>query len=196
MLLNRQDPVSFASKLKISLSDLKVTLRQLLRFHCRISHVSAHTALLTIPLNDMILNPDQVVDQLSSFLGADSEQPPRLRSAMEVQQTRKELKEETTTILRSIRSHALTLLSQVQADDVLEVLGDVLRHELQSTKNLTDWPCQSFWSAGEDPDPFSLSPESKRIATALSPNCSLAYSNCWVARDLCEAKGDGPCKEK
>lgn len=197
MLLHSRDPTS-SKQSPVSLNDLQFTLRQLIRFHCRISHISAHTALLTIPLNEMILNPDQVVEQLRLFLGKSSDQPKQAHivTAMEVHQTRKELKDETTAALQSIRTSAMTLLSQVvDADNVLEVLSNVLRHELRSTKNLTDWPCQSFWSVGEDSDPYNLPLESKRIAAALSPNCSATFSNCWVHRDLCEAKGDGPCKE-
>ena len=54
----------------IALSDLKAALRQILRFHCRLSAVAAHTALLSINYQEMTTDMANVVKKIDTFLGA------------------------------------------------------------------------------------------------------------------------------
>jgi hypothetical protein len=183
------------------LADLKAAMRQLVRFHCRLSHVAAHTAISTIALNDVIQSPDQVVNKLKLFLDVSQQQQNlsngRIRKVSVVHQRLKGSREDIPATLRLLRSASTSFLSEISVatneEDLFQILSNVLADELFSTKNLTDWPCQSFWSAGEPSDPYNLSPDVRRIAAFLSPNCSAPLSNCWVRRDLCESKADGPC---
>ena len=59
----------------ISLHDMKAALRQILRFHCRLSAVAAHTALLSIDYKGMASDMPSVVKKLHTFLTT-NEPPP------------------------------------------------------------------------------------------------------------------------
>jgi hypothetical protein len=88
----------------------------------------------------------------------------------------------------------LTYIQSVSHVNIDEVLDQVLLEELKKTKNMTVWPCPSFWAAGDESDPLKLSPITRRLARALSPDCDAPFASCFVPRDKCEGKGDGLCK--
>jgi len=76
-----------------------------------------------------------------------------------------------------------------------EVLNDVLLEEMRISKNMTGWPCESFWTVGSQ-EVLKLSPTVTQIAKSMSPDCESNFTSCWVDRDLCEAAGDGKCMHK
>jgi hypothetical protein len=89
------------------------------------------------------------------------------------------------------------ILSYIQDSthaDVYTILNQVLLEELKLSKNLTVWPCPSFWSVGDAPNPSMISPLVQRLAKALSPDCADPFADCWVERDKCEDKGDALCQ--
>lgn len=92
------------------------------------------------------------------------------------------------------QAQMLSYVEQAARTDVHHVLGQVLSEELRSSKNLTVWPCPSFWTVGDDPEPLVLSPIVQRLAKALSPDCNDPLAQCWVERDKCEARGVGACR--
>jgi hypothetical protein len=167
----------------LTLDDVRASLRVVLRFHCRLSHVSAHTAILSLRTSDLKLPGGNASGQLQDFVapGGDSiPEPPNPSEAF-----------------ASPEGFARKLLSRLQAEhgaDVRAVLDGVLADELEKTRNFLAWPCLPFWAAGDEPDVHKLSPAVQKIARAASPDClGDAMSNCWVGRDKCEAHGDGPC---
>ena len=191
--------------------DWHVVLRQVMRFHCRLSHVAAHTALLTIDTRRLLARPDHVLQQLYEFMLPDEDGL-------------------TTSMAESILAeepHFVDLLQTLQAKGTQFFLGggssstsnqdssllllfsnlnQVLTEELQGTKNMSVWPCPSFWSAGtsaaaaaaaarlvgNDPIP-PLRVWGQTVAKALSPNCSDPLNTCFVPRDVCEDLGDAEC---
>jgi hypothetical protein len=170
----------------ITLADLKAALRLVLRFHCRLSHVSAHTAILSLQMNDLRSDGGSVATkQLQAFVSPASEEGTALNHQYEQP-------------IASAEGFASQLLSHLQKEygvDVWKVMDDVLVDELNKTKNFSAWPCLSFWAVGDEPNVFDLSPIVQRIARAVSPDClNDALANCWVGRDKCEAHGDGPCQ--
>jgi hypothetical protein len=187
----------------ITLQDLKTALRQQIRFHCRLSHVSAHTALWTIPSHQLTdTTMTDLVSQIQSFLG--------LAPHQEEEEDYNEglTKSITTTIsdmaaqFRIILDAGTSLLTNLQTlsspaarnmDDLYHVLDQVLWDDMNRSQNLTAWPCESFWTVGDENAPLELSPITKRIAAAISPNCSAPFTSCFVKRDKCEAMGDGLC---
>jgi len=44
--------------------DVKNVLRLIVRWHCRLSHVAAHTALMSVDVRDVILDAGRVVKEL------------------------------------------------------------------------------------------------------------------------------------
>lgn len=192
----------------ITLIDLKAVLRQFMRFHCRLSKLAAHTAIMNIDLNDFMDNLDEMTQKLYEFLKFTGDA-----------QTEKQIEEdkygggdgqygaggmgggmEDVNMLSSDMSFVKSILTRIQADNkdikVLHVLDEVMRDELWKTKNLTNWPCESFWTVGEAHARMDLSHFAVKIARNFSPNCTAPFANCWVPRDTCEANGDGECQKK
>ena len=71
---------------------------------------------------------------------------------------------------------------------------------MKQTKNLSTWPCLSFWTVGSDGNGNTnnnnignMSPMIQHLAKQLSPNCDAPFTKCFVARDVCEYHGDGIC---
>lgn len=178
----------------ITLADLKAGLRQILRFHCRLSHLAAHTAIMSVEFNGILDDPRDVISRLRKFLvpvdaqedGATDDEP-----SLQVDDDHNGLFQAEESYGTQVLSH----IQQVENVDVNQVLDSVLLDELQRTNNLSRWPCEPFWASGEPENPTEISVLVQRLAAALSPACDDAYVNCWVARDKCEAKRDGICSE-
>jgi hypothetical protein len=166
----------------ITLSDLKAGLRQILRFHCRLSHLAAHTALLSVAATE----DEEISSVLQSFLFPD-EKP------LEPNDNNDDDPDALYQLHAADGTQILTHVQSLSRVNVLKVLDQVLLDELQRTNNLTIWPCPSFWSAGDGPDPTNMSPLVQCLAQALSPDCEDPYAKCWVERDKCEAAGDARC---
>ena len=170
----------------VSGDDLQVALLQVLRFHCRLSHVAAHTASLTIS-DQALQNDTQLGLELFHFMVTDSgsSDPPSLPAHGGVGN------------VESLGAELLTRVAkQVAPGDetnvLLDVLDQVLQGEMQRTKDMSVWPCPSFW---DPPAPLQLSDVTQQLARALSPNCDDPYVSCFVKKDKCEAAGDAVCKK-
>lgn len=172
----------------ITLPDLKAGLRQILRFHCRISHLSAHTALLSVDTTST--NDEELLSTLQSFLNVTK--PSEWSADM--------FDDDVDELLQVHATDGTQTLTHVQAvsrvKDVMAILDQVLLDELKLSKNMTIWPCPSFWSSGDAPDDTNISPLLQRLAQALSPDCDDPHAKCWVERDKCEAAGDAKCVKK
>jgi hypothetical protein len=176
------------SQNRITVDDLKASLRQQIRYHCRLNHISAHTALWTITTDELVNTPiEDLIEQIQAFLGLTKE-------ALEVAGGGTDLKVAFTTT-QSAGTSMLASIQTLSQDDLMQTLDDVLMDDLRKSKNLTAWPCESFWTVGEPSSPLQLSPITQRIAKALSPNCSDPTVSCFVKRDKCESQGDGKCSK-
>ncbi|GAX16528.1 hypothetical protein FisN_7Lh250 [Fistulifera solaris] len=175
----------------ITLSDLKAGLRQILRFHCRLSHLAAHTALLSVAEKE---DEEEISSVLQSFLFPDEKPPePNNNNNNNTYIGNDDDPDALYQVHAADGTQTLTHVQSLSRVNVLNVLDQVLLDELQHTRNLTIWPCPSFWSAGDAPDPTKISPLVQRLAQALSPDCEDPYAKCWVERDKCEAVGDARC---
>lgn len=179
----------------ITLLDLKAGMRQILRFHCRLSHVAAHTATLSIPFMDLLDDPMEITKTIQSFLAPGDNLQGKAVDDDTI--TESIADDDQAGLFDSEESYGTQMLSYVQSIsgvNVDDVLDKVLMEEMKKTNNMTQWPCPSFWAAGDEPEPLKLSPIVQRLAKALSPDCSAPFTSCFVARDKCEEKGDGLCK--
>jgi hypothetical protein len=170
--------------------DVKVGLLQIMRFHCRLSHVAAHTASLTISISNL-LNTTELTESLQDFMTPKDQRKanPALGDDLSrVDEDVRKLLLEQETVGSQILSHIAGSLPAGQ--DFWAELDRLLVSELTATKNMTVWPCPSFWSAL--PAPLQLSPVTRRLARALSPACSDPYVKCFIKKDLCEA-AEGQC---
>jgi hypothetical protein len=171
----------------ITLADLKAAMRLVLRFHCRLSHVSAHTAIMSLPMDDLLSYSGMgATKQLQAFVTPLIGETAALNHQFE----------EAIASAVGFASEVLSRLQKEYGVDVWKVMDAVLVDELNKTKSFSAWPCLSFWAVGDEPNVFDLSPIVQRIARSVSPDClNDALANCWVGRDKCEAHGDGPCRD-
>jgi hypothetical protein len=179
----------------ITLQDLKAAMRQILRFHCRLSHVSAHTATLSIPFMDLLSDPGATTRAIQSFLAPGDAIGEKGTDDDGIKESVAD--DDQAGLFDAEEKYGTQMLTYIQSVshvNVDEVLDQVLLEELKKTKNMTKWPCPSFWAAGDEPDPLKLSPITMRLARALSPDCDAPFTSCFVPRDKCEGKGDGLCK--
>lgn len=179
----------------ITIHDIKANLRQQIRYHCRLNHISAHTALWTLSLKDISERPiERLIEQMQQFLDLDKETHQTQTNA-----TREQLFSDRKNFLQQLAKDSASFLntaitaSSTNQNDLLRALDQVLLDEMEISKNLTAWPCQSFWTVGEPSTRLELSPIVSRIAKDISPDCTSPFVSCFVKRDKCEAKGDGKC---
>jgi hypothetical protein len=176
----------------ITWEDVKAAFLMILRLHCRLSHVAAHTAIDSISLFHLVSNATKTAEQLHNFLAPDVG-PPEEKKEGEDDLTFA-IDDDQSALMDAELSYGNHILTHVQKSagttNLMKLLDDVLLEEMNLTKNMTVWPCPSFWAAGE------LSDITRRLAQALSPNCDDPYVNCFVQRDKCEFHGDAECHVK
>ncbi|CAB9518718.1 expressed unknown protein [Seminavis robusta] len=189
----------------ITLNDLKAVLRQLMRFHCRLSKVAAHTAIFSVNLNDFMDNIDEATQKLYDFLKHSPDKKVSEQDELDDMMQQMGAMDggmDDVGMLSSELGFVSKILTRIQAESsqsqlkVLTVLDEVLRDEMWKTKNMTTWPCESFFSVGEANARTELSLFATKIGRGFAPNCSAPFAQCWVDRDKCEAEGDGVCKGK
>ena len=184
------------SQNRITVDDLKASLRQQIRYHCRLNHISAHTAMWTITTDELVNTPSEdLIEQIQAFLGLTKEALEVAGGGTDGQAPPDDLKV-AFTATQSAGASMLAGIRTLSQDNLMQTLDDVLMDDLRMSKNLTAWPCESFWTVGDPSSPLQLSPITKRIAKALSPNCSDPSVSCFVQRDKCESRGDGRCSKK
>lgn len=186
----------------ITVEDIKAVLRQEIRYHCRLSHVAAHTALWSIDLESLIdMSLEDLIEQIQVFLD------------LEVEDILEEIEEKEgadeddlvppdnlESLFFAMTSYGASMLTHAQLStqrSLLKEFDGVLLEEMRISSNLTAWPCESFWTVGDQAkDRLKLSPIVQKIAASMSPDCKAPFTSCFVKKDLCEAGGDGACKGK
>ncbi|KAL3938970.1 MAG: hypothetical protein SGBAC_006228 [Bacillariaceae sp.] len=175
------------------LEDIQASLRQQIRYHCRLNHIAAHTSLLTLSWNEVSESGlKELVGKVESFLDlehgeGDSSLDKELDS----------LTSERDKSASAIANRIFKMVNDVPGVDFMSyssITNDVIKDEMKLSKDLTAWPCQSFWTVGEEEaGRLKLSPAISDIAKAMSPDCDSDMNDCFVKRDRCESKGDGEC---
>jgi hypothetical protein len=190
----------------LTLRDLKATLRQLLRYHCRISHLAAHTAVLTFDMDLMSRAPYTASESILSFLNitaidhgevedADMEQKESSDDRGRYFMREQDIMAKSNNV-EAYAASLLTWIEQHEQVDIQKELNAVLQEELEISKNFTKWPCESFWTTGDGPNHIDMSAFSERVAHSLAPNCKAPFTSCGVKKDQCEQDGDPFCKTK
>ena len=185
----------------ITLDDVTAALRMILRLHCRLSHVAAHTALESVPAMDLWRDPVTTLASLRQFLTPhDDDNNNNNYNAGDDNVHPAVLDDDQFEILEGEMAYGTQILTHVQAtsphQNVLAVLDRVLMQELEATHHFSKWPCPSFWAGPPDASDTTttiLSPLVQRLARALSPDCDDPYNTCFVQRDQCEYQGQADC---
>mmetsp|Transcript_128 Transcript_128/g.248 ORF Transcript_128/g.248 Transcript_128/m.248 type:complete len:451 (-) Transcript_128:247-1599(-) len=205
----------FASQMDLISKDRQFMtngLRQIVRWHCRLSHVAAHTL-----LHNMHIHSSSMVDDMKSGLslavrvirtevgkniaihGRDFKLVDKIKRVddliqVEVSNQMKQAIDEMPKLSKEEKKQLEEILDANIAD-----YEAVLQDELDTTDNLHKWPCLSFWllegKQVEEKDTDGSINVSSVLAKELSPNCGATYNDCFVKRDKCEDEGNGKCAQ-
>jgi hypothetical protein len=180
----------------------------LLRWHCRLSHVAAHTAELTLTLDNLLKHPTDTLETILTFVWRQdweweghnhNNQRTTMRREEEGGLFPKIWKGDAEEFVASEDGSLQPLLNQLSLllqDDLLtssSSFGETMRqsfvNEMIKSKDLTSWPCPSFWDGVE-------TSVVSQIASEMTPNCRDGdpYARCTVNKDRCEMKKDAECK--
>lgn len=152
---------------------LDAQVRQLVRWHCRLSHVAAHTKMLTIFIDDIIKRPYYELEKVITFAGI--KMPDRQRVIKAGKTLRKLMKTKQYDQFANISAIKRSIgLSSLQA------AVDALEEELVGTGQLSKWPCRSFKNIHKQE---AINVQLPIAAEALAANCSDKRVTCSVGFD-------------
>jgi len=155
-----------------SLYELQV--RQLVRWHCRLSHVAAHTRMLTVYIDDLATRPVPEIYQILSFVGHRGGRSDILGAVKAMHaHVMKELG------IDQLSTQGTSVQHEVDSS-LIEAGIKAISEEMTATEGLQKWPCQTFNHLA------STSKESMNLplkAASLAANCSGEYVVCSVPVD-------------
>lgn len=143
--------------------ELQSMLKLLLRWQCRISHVTAHTSSISISLHGILKDPVKVIEKIYQFVfennwewGGKAAMPWKdidpMNEAMNFIDSEKTHTPDSSYLRRAIEE---VVLVRGVAEDFLGNLNGNTTHldieaafneEMILSKDLTVWPCPSFWA--------------------------------------------------
>jgi hypothetical protein len=173
-------------------------LRQYVRWHCRLSHVAAHTAVETVFLSPEALQlyPEAIIQNVTNFIFQNPQDRIYIaKNAPIVIPERERLK--LSEHIRNIELYSSEYLQESESDcrDFEKSFHCILRDELDSTNQLQDWPCRSLWE-NIPRHQMSITNDTVshnnlqdlllfQMASRLGPTCQAEFVNCTVREDLC-----------
>jgi hypothetical protein len=171
-------------------NDASQTMRQVIRWHCRLSHVAAHTALLNVDLSALHVKE---LERVVNFIVAKPGDEPL------------PLTEEGTDPVTLFPD--FSFLNNLHVDEDIRrwfqsnigrsEMDHIVLDELDTTNNLSLWPCLSFWRKGTGTATNGERIDAsihEQLAQMMAPKCSEPFVKCSVKFDRCEEKGDIPCR--
>jgi len=192
-------------------ASIGMVLRLMMRWHCRLSHVAAHTAMVTISLQDILRDPSVALGRILSFVWSDDweweggeKEPQSPENRNKEKKASQVVDDEHLVVdrdgsLRRLLDLTLLVLDELSTSDdaVKKSLQDAFTGEMKLSKDMTAWPCPSFWNgvnsnsdAGDDQMRII-----RQISTEIVPDCSddNPFARCTVNRDRCEVRSDSQC---
>ena len=185
-------------------SVLSGMLRQYVRWHCRLSHVAAHTSVYTIHLTPHILQwyPERIIQNMTNFII----QEPQHRMKIEKdfpftlpEGEKIKLKQHIQNI-ESFVANNMQEKDKAECKKYVESYRCILQKELDSTDQLKAWPCLSLWENVTRRDAYKNKDGVDRgniqefllfqTANRLGPDCGANFVTCTIQQDLCEEASD------
>lgn len=203
-------------------NDATLLVRQIVRWQCRLSHVAAHTALITLSSTEALEDPVGTLDRVVTFVMQDPKSKgidkygsttvvqdeygndvdpseDAVRYLAEMKRWRGAVDQYATA--EEEREGSFASVAQVTAaqlgrtsswDDTKKIMEEALAAEMKRSKDMNVWPCPSFWEGL--PPAGTEGGVSRKWASMVVPDCDDEFVKCTVKRDKCEMKGDPLCK--
>ncbi|KAL7505693.1 hypothetical protein ACHAWX_000626 [Stephanocyclus meneghinianus] len=184
-------------------SELETLLKLIMRWQCRLSHVSAHTSMITVDYNNVLEDPMVAMEKALKFVFSnDWEWDGEEKKAWKDINSKEELTDIIYSVISDTKSYLDLMLDEANlileelANKFQTITADVLsvsttvqnafEEEMNQSKDMTVWPCPSFW----------LGVEKLKFNSLLVPECRDGHPwiKCTINRDKCEVKEDPECK--
>ena len=163
-----QSSGNYSSKL------LSLQIKQLMRWNCRLSHVAAHTRMLTIFTDDLIKSPVFQLDQIMSFVK-------NIKfSNRDLYTTQDQFKNNFIKDLNGYDGNINKFIDKLtisQRQDIIETI----KNELKDSQRQMKWPCLFFRPLEQETK--DMSEKLIMSANMLSANCSSSFVTCSVPHD-------------
>ncbi|KAL3784723.1 hypothetical protein HJC23_007732 [Cyclotella cryptica] len=185
-------------------SELETLLKLIMRWQCRLSHVSAHTSMINVDYHSVLQDPLTSLEKIVNFVFANNwEWDAGRKKAWKQIDTELVVNDIIASKVSSDGKTYLDLVldeSKMIQDEVAKkfqestsdafsftnTIQNAFEEEMNQSKDLTVWPCPSFW----------LGVEKLKFNSLLVPDCRDGHPwiKCTVNRDKCEVKEDPECK--
>lgn len=144
-------------------------VRQLTRWHCRLSHVAAHTRMLSIFVEDLVARPAVELEKVLTFIGFKAFRPDVFAAVNDL----------TSDLINELQlpPNGVSSIIALMPTNIIEAATSALEDELTSTDMLTKWPCRSFREVDR------MNQKLLMTAPDLAPNCSAIHVTCSVPMD-------------
>ena len=170
--------ISLLNNNSLDLIDLQV--KQLMRWHCRLNHVAAHTKMLSVVTDELVEKPYVDIEKILTFIGIKTN---RAEIVPVVDKYKAELLATLGIPPRGPRG-----MKHMTPVSILPKINKAIADEWKSTNGLTVWPCPSFKdidqlaadhaaSSGDQIERLPLN------APILAANCSDPFVKCTVGFD-------------
>ncbi|CAM9854032.1 unnamed protein product [Heterosigma akashiwo] len=187
-LLQASDPTLSLQKILKLGTPLSEAMRQVIRFHCRISHVAAHTFMYNLDLSSHQLHED-VLEAISLLIEGNLLPGSQLRHDDRMKEVSAYLNRALAVV--PISDTANQLKGEMINAELVE-LSKVLNDELTKSNNLKQWPCLSFWAVsggvGNNGDDILSENAKKTVA-----DCNAPFTSWFCQKDKCEMEGNAAC---
>jgi hypothetical protein len=168
--------------------------------------------MITIFLEDILRDPSVALGRILSFIWRDDWEWEGGNKKLQSSENRiKEKKKASQVVddehlvvdrdgsLRRLLDLTLLVLDELSTSDdaVKKSLHDAFTGEMKLSKDMTVWPCPSFWE-GVNSDGDAEDDQMRiirLISTEIVPDCSddNPFARCTVNRDRCEVRSDSQC---
>lgn len=181
-------------------SEIESVVKLIMRWHCRLSHVSAHTSMISVNLNDALKDPTTILHHILKFVFADDweweggnkdkvwkeiDAGEEAAAFIDSESTRTA---ESCLLKRAIDDTKIVqkYMEQALDESLLHLVQNAFIEEMDLSEDLTHWPCPSFWKGVDK----------LQLNTGLVPDCreDHPWIKCTINRDKCEMKQDPECK--
>lgn len=167
----------YAADEKKILELIEPQVQQLMRWHCRLSHVAAHTAMLTVHIEDVLRRPVEELDRMLTFSGKKTARGELLNAVQAFHPPLAKAWAKLVGVTSAQNAGPSSNAPEAKAEASI-------RAEMIKSKDLTKWPCASFRDYAH-PDIASALPIPP---IELAANCSERYTKCTIRYDIEEHK--------
>ena len=159
-VINHAYSIIEKNKLSSSMELFEAQISQITIFQCRNSHVAAHTRMLTVFVDQLYSRPLFELEKIITYIGLEYDRKSLL------------------SIVPKFHDNFIKSLHETTVPDEFYQRGlKILKHELDTTDNMRNWPCKSFIKGIKLQNLLPIKPYE------IAANCSSSFVTCSVPFD-------------